>query len=70
MIYAWLNHDPDSSRKIPQAPSTLSSASPAVRFCAVSTTTAASLSSIAGIGFSQGSLWSCHASPQVSSPMR
>lgn len=70
MIYSWLNHDPDSSRKIPQAPSTVSNAASAVRFCAVLTTTAVSLSSIADIGFSQGSLWSRHASPQMFSPMR
>ena len=70
MIRAWLNHDPASSRKIPQAPSTVSSAASAVRFCAVSTTTAVGLSNIADTGFSQGSLWSRHASPQMSSPMR
>ena len=67
---SWLNHDPNSFRPIPQAPSTACSAACDVRSCAVSTITPASPSSTENTGYRHGLRWSPPASQPTCSPMR
>ena len=55
---SWLNHDPNSFRPIPQAPSTACSAACDVRSCAASTITPVSRSSTANTGCRPGLRWS------------